>query len=735
MKKPEKINSYFVFIGCIIFLQLSTANARGQASQILCEAFYSDSGRKLDQVEEKKISNWLKAAVTLKWGERSKALEFNNTLRLDREKLENTKARIKNAVSESLSSSSLLEVRSEQIKDDIKTTLQTILESIDTFKTQAVADLVEKRINQFIIERKQVSSDIFANVSSFNKSVESVKSANLSRLFSKAFIEEITFLESSIKHATSANEAQVLKENAIAILNDRVVEFNKKEALRKQVEARFNLEISGNSRDIAKKYSEMLGEYIGAESSIKKSIEESIDSFSTVMESSPNFKKLIYRETQILRVLAKSDKKQFQKVMEMRSKNNLDLLRKYIELTAANPKEAEMLLSTYMGLRPALRVLSSKKTYGKILPKDSMRNIGMADREKIVSEAIKSTELRYSIIGSVVALPSIYPKPLVKPTAPVKPIRPNFERMSKSSKKQARLQYKGQVDRYKSLKTQYVRDVQTYKDNKMKHMESVLKMRQVEQRRTAMRESFVMFLSENMPTLFLKNQSTSVSNIVKSNFKNRIRDRKASLSDSRRRELEDEMDRRHRLENNSMDSMDWVMMFYTGNPMWMINRDIARMQLFFDLISSPDRSHSHSYLAEGVIPREESKSLNEEQLEQRIQENADGLREYEELRGRDESMYSMAGLKADEVTLHEPIDIEADRIDAAERTIDRLNSEPGIEDTIEKGDAHLADSQEVLDKEWSSFKDTSDADWKGGVDDILDDVRGEADTESEAKGS
>jgi hypothetical protein len=424
---------------------------------------------------------------------------------------------------------------------------------------------------------------------------------------------EILTAEYDARLANTSNRAEA--EALIANYQKKAqAEVEHASALRKKAEYRYHLNQPGNSHEIVDTFKTVLASTPeGAQKLRHPILNQDLPKLLQEMERAPELKRFVYRELQVFRKLEKNAaqttpsraKAELLQGLDLRLQHDLDYLQ------AAVQKQDATSVQKLMGLRTQIRRVSDPKNFAGILGKNSAltQRLSLAQRERLLMDAMKSDEVAAAIVESSVPTPVLIPpKPPVRPdfTPKIKPqpTRPDIPSKSRlQNDRDLALRTKKKIDDYKSAFARWKRESElevarvkkafqkyqadhaSYRIQHEQYQKRAKEARDLMQRRAFARQGLLTHIG-NRPQL------NNLTPEARQALQQRMRiseQRIAQLSAEQRRRVEEEIARR-RQDNNNSDDFLWFL--YTGNPMWLINRDLARVETIFDF-GHFGRAHVH----------------------------------------------------------------------------------------------------------------------------------------------
>lgn len=403
-----------------------------------------------------------------------------------------------------------------------------------------------------------------------------------------------------IDQARSLESAQEIYASALMTLNSEISAFQEAEHVRLKKEKRFPVELPNNSTEILREYGKLIESFnldVPNDPIVLRP-----DQVAQRMERDLKLKLFIYRELQVARRLlnetnAQANNSSFQAMRE-RIRNNQEILIDYLNLTGTDlPQSRSSYLGVVDGLRLSIRHIDKQRIFSKVGLKGSLNKVTGLYRELLLREALKDQQLALVIIASTVSLPPITPKPSVKPTKPDKPQKVTVSRSaSKSSRISARNRNKENKQRYINGKIAFAQNIEKYRIAMEAYKKSLNAAKEAEYRRSVARQSLYSFIVAHYPDLVRADSGATADagrmrDLILENQRSVLERRLSRMSGSHRTSLNDQVkviQRRlgsqyHSSENDGL--LNWIPLFYTGNPLWVINSDFAKLTLFMDVFA------------------------------------------------------------------------------------------------------------------------------------------------------
>jgi hypothetical protein len=452
-------------------------------------------------------------------------------------------------------------------------------------KTQNIADQSVK-LNSAIGESK-------ANlVKIFKESPGRYQTRNTANNLDQVLIE--------IDQAKSLENAQEIYASALIKLNNEISAFQETEHVRQKKEKRFPVELPNNATEILHEYAKLIESFnldVPNDPIVLRP-----DQVAQRMERDLKLKLFIYRELQVARRLlnetnAQANNSSFQAMRE-RIRNNQEILIDYLNLAGTDhPQSRSSYLGVVDGLRLSIRHIDKQRIFSKVGLKGSLNKVTGLYRELLLREALKDQQLALVIIASTVSLPPITTKPSVKPTKPDKPQKVTVSRSaSKSSRISARNRNKENKQRYINGKIAFAQNIEKYRIAMEAYKKSLNAAKEAEYRRSVARQSLYSFIVAHYPDLVRADSGATADagrmrDLILENQRSILERRLSRMSGSHRTSLNDQVkgiqqrlgSQYHPSENDGL--LNWILLFYTGNPLWVINSDFAKLTLFMDVFA------------------------------------------------------------------------------------------------------------------------------------------------------
>ena len=362
------------------------------------------------------------------------------------------------------------------------------------------------------------------------------------------------------------------------------------EKKRRAQERRFDLDAKGNSNEILTAGIEVYSKIISVPDIAKIQIAQA-------MELSPELKKFVYRSMQVARIelalIKKSEADDKSPGLEMRklrtesAREGLKLrvgtdLKLILEAVATKNLDK---LKISENTRLAIRHINRPDIFDGLVTKGSKlaRKLNSEEREMILQDALKAPELAFSLRAAGGALPHLRPMPTLpkEPSRePKLPARPEYSESRARTdaaygqrKKREFAAYKTEaetvVSRWKQSWSDYKTAAERVKIDLANYKQEVLIYHKAQLSRKAFRSQVLSYLSTKLPDSVLIGGAQV-------RFISRVKAQRmdSQLSPGLRKRIADQS-------QLGPEFMDWYMMIYTQNPMWLINRDVALFQLLF----------------------------------------------------------------------------------------------------------------------------------------------------------
>ncbi|MBK8202150.1 MAG: hypothetical protein IPK68_07490 [Bdellovibrionales bacterium] len=452
-------------------------------------------------------------------------------------------------------------------------------------ETQNISDQSVK-LNSVIEESKANLSKIF------KESPRRYQTRNTAVSLDQVLIE--------IDQAKSPEIAQEIYASALIRLNRELSAFQENEQVRQKNEKRFPVKLPNNSAEIVREYGKLIESFhLGVPND---PIVLRTDQMAQQMERDSRLKRFIYRELQFARRLlneanAQANNSTFQAMRE-RVRNNQEILIDYLNLTGTDlPQNGSSYLGFVGGLRLSIRHIDKQRIFSKVGLKGSLNRVTGFYRELLLREALKDQQLALVIIGSTVSLPPISPKPSVKPTKPDKPTKITVSRSaSKSSKKSARNRNKENKQKYLNGKRDFAQNIEKYRLAMEAYKKSLIVAKDAEYRRSVARQSLYSYIVAHHPDLVRANSGATADadrmrDLILENQRSILERRLSRMSEPHRTNLNNQVKGIQQRLGPQYDSsendglLNWILLFYTGNPLWVINSDFAKLTLFMDVFA------------------------------------------------------------------------------------------------------------------------------------------------------
>lgn len=480
---------------------------------------------------------------------------------------------------------------------------------------------------------KADQQEILVLAKSAKEYLESIFSKLPPRLKIDEYINEYRNMTEMIGRFDEKGELKAFFDDISKQYEAKVSDLIAKENQRRLQELRYDLKIQGLGSEMLKDYQRVANElrlvegFLPIEPIFQKTLGD-------LLEDS-RVKKFLYRELQFLRRFKLESTPETREVLNLRAANTQIILSRLVKAkTSGSPQMLSDALAL-VPLRSSVGELSNARAFNKLIPKGSLSNIDYITREKILADALVNPLLRDVIVSSTVVLPQL----------PAKPVRPTFTEQAPSapyispyvkgaSRKAIRDEFKRNREEFKQRRERYKANVENYRLVQVpNYNEKVAQIREMKLRLISSRQAFVTYLAETNPGIFSgsKNDAlsgTSVAQIVLQHSKAQVSKRMTRLGSSYGNRINGLTSENQRLSNELRDSeldrqyynnyihsdssLNWMLMFYTGNPMWIISPDIARFQLVFDLMSNHTPNHNHyDYIQSNRISNPDVTNLSE----------------------------------------------------------------------------------------------------------------------------
>lgn len=551
------------------------------------------------QLEKRPVRSWLGALLTGSISARKAGIEFNAELDRLRNEFDSNKNRLETLITE-IQAQIPTDIRNQYLKMLAEEFLQEIILKKDRVTLTADFEILSQEL------LKETQNIIYQSVK-LNSIIENSK-ANLAKIFKESPRRYQTRITASsldqvlieIDQSKSPEIAQEIYALALIRLAKDISVFQESEQVRQKNEKRFPVELPNNSAEIVREYGKLIESFhLDAPND---PIVLRTDQVAQQMERDSKLKLFMYRELQIARRLlneanAQANNSTFQAMRE-RVRNNQEILIDYLNLTGTDlPTNRSSYLGFVDGLRLSIRHIDKQRIFSKVGLKGSLNRVTGLYRELLLREALKDQQLALVIIGSTVSLPPISPKPSVKPTKPDKPTKITVSRSaSKSSKKSARNRNKENKQKYLNGKRDFAQNIEKYRLAMEAYKKSLIVAKDAEYRRSVARQSLYSYIVAHHPDLVRANSGATADadrmrDLILENQRSILERRLSRMSEPHRTNLNNQVkgiqqrlgSQYHSSENDGL--LNWILLFYTGNPLWVINSDFAKLTLFMDVFA------------------------------------------------------------------------------------------------------------------------------------------------------
>ncbi|MBK9040700.1 MAG: hypothetical protein IPL83_16360 [Bdellovibrionales bacterium] len=530
---------------------------------------------------------------------RKAGIEFNAELDRLRNEFDSNKNRLETLITE-IQAQIPTDIRNQYLKMLAEEFLQEIILKKDRVTLTADFEILSQEL------LKETQNIIYQSVK-LNSIIENSK-ANLAKIFKESPRRYQTRITASsldqvlieIDQSKSPEIAQEIYALALIRLAKDISVFQESEQVRQKNEKRFPVELPNNSAEIVREYGKLIESFhldVPNDPIVLRT-----DQVAQQMERDSKLKLFIYRELQVARRLlneanAQANNSTFQAMRE-RVRNNQKILIDYLNLTGTDLSQNR---SSYLGfvdgLRLSIRHIDKQRIFSKVGLKGSLNRVTGFYRELLLREALKDQQLALVIIGSTVSLPPISPKPSVKPTKPDKPTKITVSRSaSKSSKKSARNRNKENKQKYLNGKRDFAQNIEKYRLAMEAYKKSLIVAKDAEYRRSVARQSLYSYIVAHHPDLVRANSGATADadrmrDLILENQRSILERRLSRMSEPHRTNLNNQVkgiqqrlgSQYHSSENDGL--LNWILLFYTGNPLWVINSDFAKLTLFMDVFA------------------------------------------------------------------------------------------------------------------------------------------------------
>lgn len=551
------------------------------------------------QLEKRPVRSWFGALLTGSISARKAGIEFNADLDRLRNEFDSNKGRLETLIAE-IQTQISTDIRNQYLKRLAEELLQEILLKKDRVTLTADFDI----LSQELLKEAQ---NIAAQSVKLNSVIEESKT-NLAKIFKESprryqTRDTASSLDQVLREIDQANSPEIAQEiyaSALIRLNRELSAFQESEQARQKNEKRFPVELPNNSAEIVREYGKLIESFNLAVPN--DPIVLRTDQVAQQMERDSKLKLFIYRELQVARRLlneanAQANNSTFQAMRE-RVRNNQEILIDYLNLKGTDlPTNRSSYLGFVDGLRLSIRHIDKQRIFSKVGLKGSLNRVTGFYRELLLREALKDQQLALVIIGSTVSLPPITPKPSVKPTKPDKPTKIVVSRSaSKSSKISARNRNKENKQRYLNGKRAFAQNIEKYKLAMEAYKKSLIVAKDAEYRRSVARQSLYSFIVAHHPDLVRAISGATADadrmrDLILENQRSLLERRLSRMSEPHRTSLNNQVKGIQQRLGAQYDSsendglLNWILLFYTGNPLWVINSDFAKLTLFMDVFA------------------------------------------------------------------------------------------------------------------------------------------------------
>ncbi|MBK7845088.1 MAG: hypothetical protein IPJ71_15630 [Bdellovibrionales bacterium] len=551
------------------------------------------------QLEKRPVRSWFGALLTGSISDRKAGIEFNAELDRLRKEFDLSKDRLEKLIAE-IQGQISTDIKNQHLKGLAEQVLQEILIKKDKVTLTEEFEI----LSQKLLKETQNIADQFVKL---NSAIKASKT-NLVKVFKKSPRRYQTRITANnldqvlieLDQAKSLENAQEIYASALITLNNEISAFREAEQVRQKKEKRFPVELPNNSTEIVHEYGKLIESFNLGLPNDPIVLKE--DQVAQRMELDLRLKVFIYRELQVARRLlnetnAQANNSIFQAMRE-RVRNNQEILIEYLNLTQTDlPQNRSSYLGLVDGLRLSIRYIDKQRIFSKIGLKASLNRVTGFYRELLLREALKDQQLALVIIGSTVSLPPIAPKPSVKPTKPDKPQKVTVSRSaSRSSKISARNRNKENKKRYINGKNAFAQNIEKYRIAMEAYKKSLSAAKEAEYRRSVARQSLYSFIVAHYPDLVRADSGATADagrmrDLIQENQRSILERRLSRMPESHRTSLNNHVkgiqqrlgSQYHSSENDGL--LNWILLFYTGNPLWVINSDFAKLTLFMDVFA------------------------------------------------------------------------------------------------------------------------------------------------------
>lgn len=724
-----------------------------QASEIRksCLAFFAQLEPSPLDMQPKQVPGFWATLFTWGWKQREAAIEFNERIETLKNELKESQSDAETAIRKLQALTSNDALAKELIHPHHVQLIRTHLDQAMTLVKNGrrsidvliLHDVTMTHYRRLIKESTNWKEAVLANIGDVQQLFEAAPVRFRVKYTSERLKRELQEIAKIISIEDLRAHFQALKES----LEGQIADFNSTEKTRRERELRFDLKVKESSPKILDVFLDLVDQ-MQIETIREKMVEGKAQTL-TSMEKSPEFKKFIYNELQIARHLLQSKNSETLAILKMRQLNNATIIAEFNAGLESHATESTQKLMAAMGLRKQIRLLSKTAVFAKTALKDSIKRLPTKLQEKIFSDAMSNHDLANVILTSAISIPAILEKPMVKPTKPVRPTKletnkRGYKRYDRYTNESRKRQNKSAMNNYVRAKEQFVRDVARYNQRLSDYKASVEKARVTEARRRGARESLFAYIIEKYPEVIPATTASGMTRdqviaLAKDSQRKIITSRMARAKDSWRSSIDQQMARRNggrsnftrpseyyrenTIYNSHDSSMDWLMMLWTGNPMWVISPTIAKFQLFMDIVDGNHlRGSSQHFLAAGYshiaeIPVDRERAAGNIENYMNLErdsfiEAAGATVEAQKL----DSDARLGGLTG--VDIRNNIELN-DRFDF-NRIVDEVERQQGTLDTIQNGSGNLIDGTIKLNDDWNRFLSESDADWVDSKTDQLD---------------
>ena len=396
--------------------------------------------------------------------------------------------------------------------------------------------------------------------------------------------------------------AQYFSSDFVQKVDVATAAYNEKVRIRRAAEKRIDLKDEGSSQAVWKNTAAVFTAILGSDLKINTLDASAV---TAAIDAQPALKNFLYHEMQIMRRFGLAARTKERAGLRARVENDLELL-KHLMTT----KDATY-INKVLGLRGSIRRLIDPAAFAGLTKKEmSMTSkIDVEAREMILKDSLREPQLAFTVAQASVIVN--LPKPPTPPREPGSRTPPSAP--SRSASRSRWMSYKSDVESFKSGWNSYKRKAAAYKEDVASYKVEMQKVKEVLTRRAGARRALLVYIGEVSPRSF----GVNIDN-AREAWRVAEQQLSSKLTESQRAQVATV---RSQIRTAAPDheaglmAHDWIIFALTGNPMWLINRDVAMFQLFLDLAIQPVQSTAYlmdGYQAEPVVSNDANfKALDE----------------------------------------------------------------------------------------------------------------------------